>query len=103
MFIYFYLKSNGQLSWLTSLSLSSSWSNIAKLSFAFAQTNRAQLGGGEDRIRTCESLRFTYFPSMRHQPLGHLSIPKIYPNPNFLSIIKKAPPFDRLMACGRAF
>jgi hypothetical protein len=30
--------------------------------------------GGEEGIRTLESLRFTRFPSVRLKPLGHLSL-----------------------------
>ena len=32
------------------------------------------INGGEEGIRTLESLRFTRFPSVRLKPLGHLSL-----------------------------
>jgi hypothetical protein len=32
-----------------------------------------KVGGGETGIRTLDTLRYTRFPSVRLQPLGHLS------------------------------
>ncbi len=34
--------------------------------------------GREEGIRTLETFRFTHFPGVRLQPLGHLSINLIY-------------------------
>jgi hypothetical protein len=42
-------------------------------SFCFIYLIRVWICGGETGIRTLDTLRYTRFPSVRLQPLGHLS------------------------------
>jgi hypothetical protein len=51
---------------------------LANIKFAAGtlKITKNQKNGGEDGIRTHVGLQtLTRFPSVRHQPLGHLSIP----------------------------
>ncbi len=48
------------------------------------------IDGGETGIRTLDTLRYTRFPSVRLQPLGHLSKPVLHTN--LFSLTRSASP-----------